>query len=298
MDRNTIEWKGYIPALVTPFREDGRLDEEGFCENVERGIKDGYGGLIIGGCTGEWWSLEDDERKTLFRLAARTVRGRVPLIACTISGSVKSCVRLSRCAHEQGMAAMMIPTPNALPNPREIVAYYQTIADGVDGPIVLYNYDHRYVINLTPPIVDQLANIDKVVAIKESCSSFQQVLETMRLTQDRIAVIPGFAAYNGLTAAAMGADAIIGASDVVLGKEPAELWETVRGGQIKRAQEIQTRLTILVKGLNAVGTFVVALKEALNQLGRPGGKPRRPFLPLDTAGKQKVRETLVKLGIL
>ncbi len=297
MDRNTIKWKGYIPALVTPFREDGSIDEDGFCKNVERGIGDGYGALIIAGCTGEWWSLEDDERKTLFKLAADTAQGRVPLIAGTVSTSMRSCIELSRYAHDLGMAAMMMPTPSALPNAREIVAYYQAIADAVEGPVVIYNYDHRYVINMLPSIVSELADIDKVVAIKESCGSFQQVLETMRLTQDRIAVIPGFTAYNGLAAAAMGADAIIGASDPVLGKEPAELWETARNGQIQRAREIQSRLTALVKGLNAAGTFVAALKEALTQLGWHGGKPRQPFLPLDGNGKHKVRETLTSLGI-
>ena len=69
MDRASVDWAGPMPAVTTPFHADGRINEAGFAANIERLLNDGATGVVVGGCTGEFWALVHDERKRLFEVA-------------------------------------------------------------------------------------------------------------------------------------------------------------------------------------------------------------------------------------
>ena len=62
MDRNSIDWQGSFPATTTPFDAEGRIDEKAFSRNMDRLLAEGAAGLVVGGCTGEFWALSHDER--------------------------------------------------------------------------------------------------------------------------------------------------------------------------------------------------------------------------------------------
>ena len=80
MDRNSIEWYGPLVALITPFKKSGEIDKDSFCQNIDRMIKKGATGVLVAGCTGEFWALSYKEKKLLFELSVETVNGRGTVI--------------------------------------------------------------------------------------------------------------------------------------------------------------------------------------------------------------------------
>ena len=90
-----VELTGVIPAITTPFTDDGALDLDGFRELVEAVIGDHVQGIVVAGCTGESWALEDDERARLFAAAVDQANSRVPIVAgcgaITSAGAIGIC---------------------------------------------------------------------------------------------------------------------------------------------------------------------------------------------------------------
>lgn len=92
MDRNTVDWKGYIPAITTPFLENGEVDWEGWEELLHWLVDEGMHGLLVNGTTGEWFSQSVEEQKELFRTASKHVNNRIPVIVgCTAVYGRPSC---------------------------------------------------------------------------------------------------------------------------------------------------------------------------------------------------------------
>ncbi len=299
MNRDDVNWQGCMLAVITPFNKDESIDEKAFSESLENEIKSGVKGVIISANTGESWSLDEAEKRRLYELAVKQVEGRVPVIAGTDAMLVKETIRLAKHAAELKMDGVLVmPPTTALPKPNEVVAFYNSVSHAASIPITIHNDPGRVVVNISPDTVNEIAEVDNVVAIKEGCPDVMQELETLRLTRDRIRVMCGWPVRRALWSFAMGADGSVGGADVVLGGEAYQLWDLVQAGELEKARQIQARMHILIKGLAGAGTFHSALKEALRLLGRPAGHVRRPFLPLNESGRQKVRETLSELGLL
>ena len=87
MDRNSVAWSGPMPAAVTPFRDDGSVDEKAFRANIDIMLEKGSTGFVIGGCTGEFWAMTPDERKSLYKLGVSAVAGRGTMMDAVISAA-------------------------------------------------------------------------------------------------------------------------------------------------------------------------------------------------------------------
>lgn len=303
MDRDSNEWRGVFIAVVTPFKENGDLDRDAFCQNLELLISEGCHGLIISGCTGESWSLSDDEVKEVFNLAVDQAKGRVTVIGGTGQITPAHTIKLTKYAKEARMDGVMIlpPARRVITTPREIIGYYQDISDAVDMPILMYNIVKRQGVDLTPELVNQLADIKNVVAIKESSDDYMRVLEDIRLSGDRIRVFTGHSAARGVPSVVMGADGWVASNDPqIMGKEAIDMFTYAENGDIEKARKIQYRCLTLDDGLRsgAAGSFPAFLKYAMNLRNRPGGYPRKPILPLLEAEKELVKKVLRDLDLL
>ena len=132
---------GVLPALITPFTEDGSAVETGSLEAiVERLIGAGVGGLVPGGSTGEFTTLSHAERRQVVEVTVGAAAGRVPVVAGTGALSTRETVQLSVHAERAGAAAVMIVPPfyDAL-SWRELLAHYSAVADAISVPIMYYN---------------------------------------------------------------------------------------------------------------------------------------------------------------
>lgn len=302
MDRNSVAWEGYFIALVTPFKRDGDLDERAFQEVIELAIENKVDGVVAAGCTGEWWTLSDAERVRVFELAVQQVRGRVPVIAGTAAIATSTAIKLTRAAQAAGCEGVLLTAPPyALPREREILHYFQRVSDAVKLPVMLYNNPNRIRRVLTPELVAQLSDIETVVAIKDSSGDVDMQERTLAACTAKIRYFMG-----GMQGAArLVAKGCLGFvnSEVaqLMGSEGSDVYRALKRGDTARAQTLLPDAT--VKAIHHMlweeaGMFPASLKEAMNLLGRPGGYPREPLLPLTDDEREQLRSRLAQLDIL
>ncbi len=300
MNDGKIDWKGSFVAVVTPFTADGAIDEARFVENLELLISEGADGFVISGCTGESWSLSGEDRLHLFRLAAEVVAGRLPVIGGTGGINTQQVGELSRAAIEQGCdGVLVLPPYYAVINRREIFAHFKAVSAATQAPILLYNIPKRTGINMTPEQLVDLAEIDWIVALKQSSNDFVELQRTLDAVGHRINVFAGHSAERGVAAVLMGCPGFVSSMESqIMGTEAISMYRLAMAGQLEEARRVQMRTLALDKGMRAAGTFPANLKAAMNLLGRPGGFARPPLLDLDHSETENVRAVLRGLSLL
>ena len=294
------KFKGYFPAVVTPFDSAGAIDEAAFRRNIQLLINDGVHGIVVCGTTGEYWSLTREERMLLFTLAAEEAAGAITVVGGATSTSVETVIHLANHAASAGLDGVMVaPPPGALPGRRELLHHFAAVNAAVNIDLMIYNFMERYGVDIPPPLMSELADLEHVVAVKESCSNFNQLTETLRLCSDRISIMAGWPALRGLASIALGCDGMIGSIEAqVMGAEARQLWDLGTAGHMDEARQIQMRFVQLHWTVSAaVGSAPAPVKAAMNLIGRPGGLPRLPILPLTDDEERTVATALVDLGL-
>jgi len=301
MNRDSVNWKGNMCAVVTPFNRDSSIDYTAFKENIRLLISEGIDGIIVAGCTGEFWSLTDEERLDLFTVGRETAGRDVVVIGNASAIQTAASVRFGKAAQERGLDGIMLTPPYyARPSQREILAHFQTVSDHVPLPILVYNIPGRQAVEVSINLLDQICDVPNVVAVKQSSNSFQDVLETIRTCKEKILILPGHSVDRGFPSVIMGADGYISSVESqVLGREAIEMYKLAAAGELDAARRVQFRCIELDHAIHGgVGTFPASLKAAMNLVGRPGGHPRDPLLPLTSQEEAKLKSTLTTLGLL
>ena len=178
MNDGKVAWTGNFPAVITPFTAAGEIDEKKFLENIEILVADGVDGIIVSGSNGESWALEPDERLRLFAIAAQLIKGRVPVLGGTGGIITKRVAELTLAAKEAGCdGAMIMPPYYAMVNRKEVAQHYRTISETAKLPILLYNSPAATGVELNADFCVELAEIDYVVAIKQSVPRLRRIRE-------------------------------------------------------------------------------------------------------------------------
>ena len=294
-----LELKGVIPALTTPFKKNEELDIFGLRNLIDHVIDDGVHALLVNGCTGESWALDDDERSSVFEVSVEQTAGRCPVIAGCGATSARKAISSARQAERAGCDAIMVQPPwYVLPGEEEIEAYYRRILEETELPIVVYNIPRRTGISLSVALMDRLADEPRVIALKESSKDFVLLSEMIRCIADRMTVLVGYASVIGLPAFSMGAVGYIDSSTPVLGKRSREFYDVVMSGDLIQGRKMQTQMVKLNRTLFGVGTFPAGVKAALELLGRPGGSPREPIRALNQEQREQIRLVLEETDLL
>ena len=301
MDRTSVDWTGPMPAITTPFHDDGRIDEAEFSQNIDRLLKDGATGVVAGGCTGEFWALSHEERKRLYEVAKEAMGGRGTLIVGTGAITVDEAVALSRHAEKVGCdGALILPPYFVKLTDDEIFAHYADVTQAIGLPVVLYNIPGNAVNALTPALVARLADLERVVAVKESSGDWNNYYATYLAVHERLRVYCGPSSVFGVPAVDLGADGTIDCFPNVWSPGGLDLYFAPVQGDRERASRVQAlgrRLTDLFT--SGGRTLYPATKAAMDMLGLPGGgKPRPPLRPLAGEALAGLKRGLVELGLL
>ena len=300
MDRNSVDWSGPMPAVVTPFDDRGAIDEALFRANIDRLLDLGATGFVIGGCTGEFWALSLEERIALMRMGTAAVNGRGTVIVGTGAVTVADTVALTRAAGDTGCdGALILPPYFVKLSDDEILAHYEDVSAAVDVPIVLYNIPGNAVNALTPGLVARLADLDPIVAVKESSGDWNNYYATALAVQDRLRVFCGPSSVFGVPAVLLGADGTIDCVPNMWAPGGLELYTAAKDGRLDEAaalQETGRRLTDLFT--SGGRTLYPATKAAMDMLGPGGGRLRPPLRPLNGAALEGLRDGLIDLGLL
>src|SRR4030042_2972276 len=182
-----------LPALVTPFTDDGKsVDEERLRSLVRHCLELGVHGVVPCGTTGEFVNLSVEEKKQVIKVVVGEVNGKVPVVAGTGASGTRETVEMTKYAKDVGASAALIVTPYYLkPADRGIYEHYQTIASEVDFPIILYNIPQCTGLELPWQMVEDLAQIPNIVGIKDSSGQLKYILAVLEKVRDKLNVLCG-----------------------------------------------------------------------------------------------------------
>ena len=298
MNRDSVNWQGSIPAVITPFDEQGEIDCDAFCENVERQFDTGASGILVGGCTGEFWSLSFDERVTLFRLGCEATGNRGVVLAGTGGITVDETLRLSDAAGKAGVdGALILPPYFIRLSEDEVFEHFRSVDRNISLPIVLYNIPGNALNALSPALANRLADLDNVVAIKESSGDWNNFHATLIRVRDRIRVFCGPSSIFGMEALHAGADGLIDCFPNVW-SGTYDLLRAVENGHLEEARNLQATGRRLTELFTSNGrSLYPATKAAMVMLGYRAGNPRPPLQPLNDEQLDELRTGLQSFGV-
>jgi 4-hydroxy-tetrahydrodipicolinate synthase len=300
MDRNSVDWAGPMPAVTTPFRADGSVDSAGFRANIARLLEEGATGIVACGCTGEFWALSLDERQALYADAVAGAAGRGTVIVGTGCVGAGDTIALARAAKAAGADGILVLPPYFVKlTDDEIFAHYAAVSAASPLPIVVYNIPGNAVNAISPALASRLADLDRVVAIKESSGDWNNFFGTLLAVRDRIRVFCGPSSVFGVPAVHAGADGTVDCFPNVW-RGVTELYHAARDparhAEAEALQATARRLTDLF--VSGGRTLYPATKAAMDHLGFPGGGvPRMPLQPLRGEPLEGLKRGLAELGI-
>ncbi|KYZ75777.1 dihydrodipicolinate synthase family protein [Anaerosporomusa subterranea] len=290
------EVRGIIPPLVTPFAKDGSINATMFRKIINHVINAGVHGVFIAGSQGEFFSLERQERISLFEIAVDEVNGRVPVYAGTAAVSTSETVLLTQAAESVGCDAVSVISPFFItPNGQELYQHYKAIAKATHLPVLLYNNPDRTGYDIPVDTIKRLAEIDNIVGMKDSGGNLTYVNEVMRSIGTDFSILSGkdTVIFNILTAGGRGA---VPASANVAPKLIVDLYNYVQSGDYDAARKAQFELAPLRMAFS-LGSFPIVVKEALDIMGFDVGGARAPIQPLTPENRSRLTEVLKKMNL-
>ena len=292
----SLEIKGIIPAMVTPFNEDESLNTDGLRKLTEHLIAGGAHGLFPTGSQGEFYALTPSERQCVWEVVIEATNGRVPVYAGTGAVTTQEVIALNRMAEQAGIQAVSVLTPYFInPTQEELYRHYSEIADATTLPVLLYNNPGRTGgLALSPNLVARLASHPNIAGVKDSGGDFSITMAYLSSTPDDFVVLLGrdTLIYAGFVHGAQGA---ITATANVAPRVAADIYDAFIAGDGARALASQERLAPLRQAF-ALGTFPVVAKEALTMIGIPAGPARSPVGPMTPDQRAKLRDVLIGMG--
>jgi len=295
-----------LVPMVTPFKEDQSVDYEAAVQLAEKLIKDNLAdSLIISGTTGEFFSMNFEERVKLFQTMKDAVGSKIPMIAGTACISTVETIQLTQAAERIGYETVMIASPfYTKPNQSEIFNHFKNVANATGMYITLYNIPIFTGVNLNPETVAKLSEIDNIVAIKEEAE-----LNPKQMTEFINATPENFIIYCGddsmvIEAYAQGGEkrigGVISGASHIIGNRMRDMINNFIKGNVSEVAKRQQELLPLYRSFGQNNRFnpVAILKAAMNMAGYNAGIPRLPLMPATEEEKAKVKAILEKLNII
>jgi 4-hydroxy-tetrahydrodipicolinate synthase len=279
-------YEGLLTAMVTPFHEDGTINEDAAVALGRHLLANGSNGLVVGGTTGESATLTDDELVTLVALMVDELGEEAAIVAGAGSNSTHHAVELTeRVAAVRAQAVLSVTPYYNKPNRRGLRRHFEEVARAAGGtPVILYNIPSRCAVNMGPDLLAELAQIDGVEAVKQANSDELQPI-------DGLAVLAGNDEILAANLDQGGAGGICVASHIV-GTEMRRLFD-----EPEARAEIDASLRDVYATLFLTSS-PTCTKAALNLLGHDVGGCRLPMVEADDHELAEVTRMLAIHGLL
>lgn len=294
--KNTI-FTGAGIAIVTPFYADGSINYDRLGEMIDHQIENHTDAIIICGTTGEASTMTDEEHLECIKFAVKRTAGRVPVIAGTGSNDTKYAVELSKEAEAAGADALLLVTPYYNKTTQKgLILHFNTIADAVNIPIVLYNIPGRTGMNMEVSTVKELSKHKNIVALKEASGNISYVAKLIAECGDNIDI------YSGnddmiVPVMSLGGKGVISVLSHILPKETHDMVQLCLDNDFAKATEMQIKYLDLINAL-FIEVNPIPVKEALNMTGWNVGPCRLPLCEMSDEHKSALRAALAKHGLI
>ena len=290
-----FEWKGVFPAVTTKFTVNDELDLPLFQKNLEAQLAAGVEGIVLGGTLGESSVLSTDEKEKLVKFALEKVDGRVPVILNIAEGATKEALQQAHFAKEWGVQGlMMLPPMRYKSDHRETVAYFKTIADSTDLPIMIYNNPVDYKIEVTLDMFEELTACKNIGAVKESTRDVSNVTRMRNRFGDRYKILCGVDTL-AMEEICLGADGWVAGLVCAFPAETVAIYKLVTAGRIAEATSIYRWFMPLLE-LDIHAKLVQYIKLAETQTGIGSEGVRAPRLTLIGAEREAILN-IINTGI-
>jgi 4-hydroxy-tetrahydrodipicolinate synthase len=290
-------FRGCGTALVTPFRRDLSLDEEGLRRLVRRQIEAGIHFLVPCGTTGENPTLSRAEHLRVVEITLDEAKGKVPVLAGAGGSDTRAVAALARDLEALGADGLLTATPPYnKPTPEGLVAHYREISAATRLPIMVYNVPGRTGTNVEPSTLARLAAIERVVAVKEASGNISQIASLFTRVPASFAILSGDDAMT-LPVVALGGAGIISVVSNVVPGEMARLTALALDGDFAGARLLQRRLQQLME-VAFIESNPGPVKAAMGLLGLLEPVYRLPQVPPRPESLARIEATLAELGMI
>ena len=289
-------FKGSIPALVTPFGENG-VDFDALKAIVEWHIEQGSHGVVAVGTTGESPTLTYEEHEEVVKVATEAAAKRIPVIAGAGSNNTAESLRLVKFAKSVGADAVLVVTPYYnKPTQQGLYEHYKALHDSCEIPIVIYNIPGRSVIDMNPDTMGRLARLTRIVGVKDATG------DVTRVSKQRQTCGDDFIQLSGEDASALGFNAHggIGCISVTANVAPklcVEFQNALLEGNYAAALEYQDRLMPLHTAI-FIEPGLAGAKYGMSLLGKCENRVRLPLIPVTPETESKIREAMKFAGVI
>ena len=285
-----MKFKGSYVALITPFKENGELDEYKIRELVNYHIENGTSGIVPCGTTGEAPTLTFSEHEKVIKIVVEEVKGRIQVIAGAGSNNTNRAIELTKYAKELGADAALSTCPYYnKPSQRGLYEHYKKIAEEAKFPIMLYNVPSRTGVNIESETVAKLAEIPEIVAIKEATGSLEQMIKIQDLCGDKIEILSG-EDHLILPMLSIGAKGVVSVVANIMPKEMSDLIASFLNKDFDKAYKLHTDLYDVSRNMFIEGN-PVTVKTAMKILGKVNNDDvRLPLLPSEENTYKKLEK--------
>jgi 4-hydroxy-tetrahydrodipicolinate synthase len=276
---------GILTAILTPFDDSGRVNEDAFVALLHHLLDNGSDGVVVAGSTGEGATLTDAEKLRLFELAVAE-SGDATVIAGTGSNDTAHTIELTERAAELGVDGALIVTPYYVkPNRRGLVAHFTAVANATPGlPIVVYNIPSRCVVDIPNDLLRELAQLDNVAAVKQARFEDIEPIDGMDLlagNDDVLAEVLDKGGTGGICVASH----IVGPEMRRMIDEPDQRHEIDAA-----LQDVWAAMSVTVNP--------IPVKTAMQMLGHDVGGFRLPLVEASPQEADEIRTVLDRHGLL
>ena len=289
---------GSIPALVTPFKEDGSIDEERLRFLINWHIKNKSDAILVCGTTGESATLTHKEHKEVIKIAVEEAKGRIPIIAGAGSNSTNEALELAQFSKKVGADAILVITPYYnKPTQEGLYQHYRKIAKEVNLPLIIYNVPSRTGVNILPQTVARLYKECKnIIGIKEASGCLDQITKIMTLVDRRFILLSGSDEIT-LPILSVGGRGVISVVANVMPRKTHDLVESFLKGNYEKAKKLQLYLYDLIKAL-FIETNPIPVKTALGLMGLINPTLRLPLCKMSQNNLEKLKEVLKRYKLI
>lgn len=286
-----MNFRGVYTALITPFKSNGSLDEEGFSKLLKLQLDGGCHGIVVLGTTGEASTLTPEEKKKIIQMARNAIPPSIKLLVGTGSNCTKTTIEDTLQAEKEGADAALVIAPYCnKPTQEGLFLHYQAIAHASKLPLLVYNICSRTGVNIQTATLRKLALMPSIMGVKEASGTLQQMMEVIEMASVER---PDFSILSGddnltLPLIALGGHGVISVLSNLVPEMIVELYQLSLAESWVQARELHYRLLPLFRGA-FIETNPSPIKALMHFKGLPSGPCRLPLSGLTPESEKHLR---------
>ena len=290
-------FQGCGTALVTPFRQDGSLDEPTLRSLVKRQIDEGINFLVPCGTTGESPTLTHKEHLRVVEIALEEAKGRIPVLAGAGGYNTTEVIELAKELKALGADGILSVTPYYnKPTQEGLYQHFKAIASAVKLPVIVYSVQSRTGVNVEPATLKRLSEVEYIAGVKEASGNIGQMASVVHQVPASFAVLSGDDSIT-IPLIALGGCGIISVASNEIPREMTALAQHALANNFAAAREVQRKYLPLME-VNFVESNPIPVKAAMALMGLLEPHWRLPMCAPNPANLAKIEKVLEPLGLL